>query len=164
MTENQRKIYHYLHKSASGTTIGEWQDKKFCFTLPVPLESKENVEIVLKNIDQIDHRKLIVFDGHLPWGGLPKNAKLVDRSSFMISTRKELVRKHGTEEDVGPSGISCPFLDSENKKVHMTIYRYKLLLPKSVSCVLRYDHKSLRPIYTFIEINEKGVTWRTSSY
>lgn len=164
MSEKERIVYHYLHESSSGVSTAEWQegDKKFFLSLPALEDGEQNY---LLEIDPRDRRTLIVFDGHIPWGGLPKNSKVVlsIESLGFIKTPTENVRRHKNAEECKPFAVHR-FTDCERKDIHLLLSRHFLLLPKSVSCVRKYDHKSLRPIYTFIEVDERGVTWRTSSY
>ena len=155
--ENKRKVYHYLHESASGVVDGEWKNGKFCFTLSeIPYELC---------IDPRDQRTIVVFDGHIPWGGLPKGDKVVYISTpIRIETNVQSLRKQNLTEEGSRLEFASAAYSGKGTYAYLDICRYALLLPKSVACVRKYDHKSLRPIYTLIEVNEKGVTWRTSSY
>ncbi len=166
MNENERKIYHYLHDSASGVTIGKLQNEKLIFCLPSLFSLPGATVLGEYNFyfDPREKRALIFFDGHLPWGGLPKNSKVTMWGKTIISTPIQSVRKDRIEEETGPSGKNCPFLvDQEKKTMSLWIERYLLYLPKSRSVVRKYRADSLSPIYVMIEVNEKGVTWRNSS-
>ena len=150
----QRKVYHYLHDGASGAVKAEWRDDRLVFVLP-------NQIVSTFDIDSRDQRTVVVFDEHIPWGGLPKNGKVFLKVTYGdIRVSAENMRKPNFHEEQPLCNI---YKNGKNEAI-LCIYRYFLLLPKSVSCVLRYDNHSLRPIYTFVEVNEKGVTWRTSSY
>lgn len=169
--ESKRKVYHYLHNSASGVAEGEWKNGKFCFSLPpisalpkttVNADSLENHELA---VDPRDQRTLIVFDGHIPWGGLPKSGDVVYIStSVTMGASIQSLRKQNHAEEEPRLKFASTAYSGKGAYAYLDIYRYAFLLPKSVSCIRRYDPRSLRPIYTFIEVNEKGVTWRTSSY
>lgn len=171
MSEEKRKIYHYLHNSASGCVEGEWKNGKLCFVLPlIPAFSKatvnaDSLEKYQIAVDPRDQRTLVVFDGHVPWGGLPKGGDFVNvLKSISIKTPVQSLRKQNHREEDSRLKFASAAYSGKGAYVYLDIYRYVFLLPKSVSCVRKYDSRSLRPIYTFIEINEKGVTWRTHSY
>lgn len=158
----RRKVYHYLHNMASDATEAVREGDLLVFKLPNPNWQKRDVEPEAEyklQIDERDQRTLVVFDGHIPWGGLPKNGTVVFEMRILeLCVSEENVRKPNSSEETALWNI-C-----DNGKATLSINRHFLLLPKSVACVRRYDNKSLRPIYTFVEVNEKGVTWRTSSY
>ena len=164
-----RKVYHYLHNIASGLTIGGFSsDKTFLVDLPLSKDNPNWFPFVL-DIDRRDKRTLVVFDGHIPYGGLSKGTSVVLTipAFAVLRTRFEYLRKKRPEEEnenyVWFTGDAF---------ANFAIDRYFLLVPKTTICIRRYDARSFRPIYTFIQVNEKevrkvqpkGVTWMNSSH
>lgn len=170
MSENERNVYHYLHESASGKVVAKWENwhinppkpESKILVLELPLTFRSTTKITYQlNVDPRDQRTLVVFDGHIPWGGLPKNGTVVlEIPTLELCVPEGNIRKPNPSEETALWNI----WDNGKNEATLSIDRYFILLPKSVSCVRRYDARSLRPIYTFIEVNEKGVTWRNSSY
>lgn len=167
----KRKVYHYLHNMASGSEDAVREGDFLIFLLPNPNWERKTEPFDGYNlrIDPRDRRTLVVFDGHIPCDGLPKQAKVV--LSFPLETLRVSegnVRQPRPEEE---QPLWHVFDDGKNQAT-ICINRYFLLLPKNrIACLRRYDNKSLRGIYTFIEITDKevviqpkGITWRTSSY
>ncbi|MEK7559756.1 MAG: hypothetical protein AAB522_00430 [Patescibacteria group bacterium] len=152
--KQDKRVYHYLHGEGFGSVAGEWlENKDFVFSI-------SDRSYCFHIVDPRDQRTLVVFDGHIPWGGLPRGASIVGViPGTFIRTQKEHVRKPMLWEEERLHAFNI-----KNNRVELFINRYLLLLPKSVACVRRYDSRSLRPIYTFIEVSEKGVIWRNSSY
>ena len=113
-------------------------------------------------IDPRDQRTLVVFEGRILCNGLPKNGSVILRIPLPdLKTPEVYVRKPRPEEE-GPLWY---VYDNSRNEATLRIYRYFLLLPRKSAFLVRYDNKSLRSIYTTMEINKKGVvTWRTSSY
>ena len=166
MEEKQtRSVWHYLHNSASGRVDAVINKNSVIFKLPnlntlscaIPCDAEYRLPIDLR-----EKRTLVVFDGRILCDGLPKNGSVVLQISLLdLRTPEVYVRKPRLEEE-GP--LWYVYDDGRNEAM-LRICRYFLLLPRSNACVVRYDNKSLRSIYTFIEINKKGVlTWRNSSY
>src|SRR3989344_8544556 len=169
-----RNVWHYLHNSASGRADATWVKDLLVFKLPNPdwVERKiaPEAEYGLQ-IDPRDKRTLVVFDGCIPWGGLPKAGTvnfsfLLERIAVPIAS----FRKYRLEEE--PHFNDSLLLENKDFKEYASIRikRHFLLLPKSIACVQLFDNKSLRPIFTFIEIKQQKtkkeevfVTWRTSS-
>lgn len=167
-----RKVYHYLHNCASGTTDAVRKNDLLVFSLPNPNWQERNVapeaEYCLQ-IDPRDQKTLVVFDGHIPAGGLSKNTevRLIIPRFMTLKTKHQYLRKPRLEEEFivhYPYNAGCGFFE-------LGIDRYFLLVPKVRICVRRYDNKSFRPIYTFVEITDKkvvihpnGIIWNTTSY
>jgi len=168
--DEKRKVYHYLHNSASGTTIANLLAPEvpiLVVNLPVVIPKlSKTIEIRYQlDIDSRDQRTLVVFDGHIPWGGIPKGGDVVFlRCMGKIEAPIQSIRKVNIAEEDSLLKFGGTAYSDMGACAYLGIFRYFLLLPKSVSCVRRYDNRSLRPIYTFIEVDEKGVTWRNSSY
>ena len=160
MSEEKRKVYHYLHNSASGATDAEWKTEKLIIKLPDLLGNERMWDIT---VDPRDQRTLVVFDGHIPWGGIPKGGDIVFSSYNIqsICTNVKNMRKPRFEEE---ARTECFSFQNGSEIAVLPIKRNFLLLPKSTACVRKYRADSLSPIYVMIEINEKGVTWRNSSY
>ena len=174
MNENERKVFHYLHNSASGTAIAKLDTNLFVpeisiFVVRLPLVTPElsnTIEIRYQlDVDSRDQRTFVIFDGHIPWGGLPKGGDVVfSKQIGKIEAPIQSIRKVNIVEEESLLKFGGTAYSGMGAYAYLDIFRYFLLLPKSVSCVRRYDNRSLRPIYTFIEVDEKGVTWRNSSY
>lgn len=165
------KVFHYLHNMASGSEDAERDGDFLVFNLPNPNWERKTepfAEYKLQ-IDPRDRRVLMIFDGHIPCDGLPKQGKVV--LSFPVLELKVFkgnVRRPRPEEE---QPLWHVFDDGWNKAT-LQIHRYFLLLPRNqVACLRRYDDRTLRGIYTFVEITDKeviiqpkGVYLRTSSY
>lgn len=154
-----RKVYHYFHNMSFGSTEVEEEEGGNLRFRPLVGIGMESYNLP---VDPRDKRTLVAFDGHIPWGGIPKSGSVVGLFKLpLLVTPIQSLRKHKEPEE---QRYDDYFLYLNATSVFLMINRYFLLLPKSVACVRKYDSKSFRPIYVFIEVNEKGVTWRTSSY
>jgi hypothetical protein len=113
-------------------------------------------------VDERDKRTLVAFDGHIPWGGLPKKGAVVyaeKLGTFEISAHHVRLRKE-YEELPPPMYV----FDNEQKLVQVCMDRYFLLLPQSRTVVRRYTPESLDPRYLIVEVDRGNVVWQTSSY
>ena len=183
MAETKR-VYHWLHENNQGSVDAKWESEFVFLEFELPNTIKDEVnkrleaeiglkkadlEYRLRSIDPRDQRTLVAFDGHIPWGGLPKGGDIVGVQTLeTIDVPKESIRKHRMHEE--PSSQISFYrpeiygVEMEKQRAEIHLKRYLLLLPKGIACVRKYRADSLSPIYVFIEVDEKGVTWRTSSY
>lgn len=152
------KIFHYLHESKIGVAETERR-------------SPTDIWVQLPDggrglkVHELDKRALIVFDGDLLFGGLPKNAKVV-LTEFRgpISCPEKSVRKgqpHASFEAI-------PAYDTRNGKTSVRLWRHFILLKSSTAIVRKYRNDSLSPVYVIIDVRQGKdghiVEWRTSSY
>lgn len=153
-----KTVHHYLHEQALGTTIAKRIDAStvICrlgdrgYRLPV---------------NERDQRTLVVFDGELLFGGLPRSATVIQSNPLhIISCPTEAVRKN-------PKYFceAFPKYHEIERRMAIWVNRNFLLLPSCTAIVRKFRNKSLSPIYVIIRVfvNEKGtrvVEWQTTSY
>lgn len=160
MSEN-KLIHHYLHNQAIGAVESTRDHDRW---LEIILPWGERIRNL--PVDIRDRRNAVIFEGNIPYGGLPKSATVVLLKQFEISAQTAKMRKdpdypYIAKPDYGicsPKGIAT-----------LTIKRYFMLLPSCSAIVVKYRSDSLSPIYVTINssFNKKGagvVEWRTSSY
>ena len=117
------------------------------------------------NVDERDQRALVVFDGEVLFGGLPKNTTIVHVESIgTIYCPAKQMRK----EMMFPY-FAFPKYYDEGAKVGIELQRYFILLPSCVAIVRKYRQKNLMPIYVLICVHngqdgKKIVEWQTTSY
>jgi hypothetical protein len=153
--------HHYLHEQAFGTTIAKREDAN---TVICGL-GKYDYSL---SINERDQRALIVFDGELLYGGLPKNAAVLDSFHLPDIYLPSAVMRKNPEYpcEAWPHYVRD---DDDDPETAICIYRHFLLLPSCTAIVRKFRNKSLSPIYTIIRtfVNEKGtraVEWQTTSY
>ena len=151
------KIYHFLHESAIGAVNGERiSSSQVLCVLPDGFRYRIYV-------DERDKRTLIVFDGELLYGGLPKNAKVIQ--SLPLDS---LLRRNNYVRNNPDYPCSMPAYDLGLEDVSIKIYRHFVLLPSCLAAVRKFRDANLSPIYVFITVvrGKKGpiVEWRTTSY
>ncbi len=153
-----KTVHHYLHEKAFGTTTAKRVDAN---TVVCRFGDKE-YRIPANERDQ---RTLVVFDGELLFGGLPRSATVVQSVSLgFISCPAEAMRKSPEYPCE-----ALPKYHKERKKTGIEIFRHFLFLPSCTAIMRKFRNKSLSPIYTIISVfvNEKGtivVEWQTTSY
>lgn len=151
--------WHYLHNTRQGKVPIDWVNVARA-TVDLPdLLGVEHVYVLER--DRRERRTLVVFDGHIPWGGLPKGSSVIfaDRLGEVTAAATP-VRQQRIEEE------ACVHRFSErNGRTYavLDLWRYFVLLPSSRALVRRYHSESLAPQYLFIEVKKGMVTWHTSS-
>ena len=120
---------------------------------------------VLLPIDVRDQRTLVIFDGFIVAGGLPRNhlvvvlEKILDLSvptgQFRISC--EL----GAET---PQVFDFENMEKGTRSISADHWRYFVLLPSCRAVVFRYRPKSLSPQGVVIEVSKGRVEFKTTSY
>lgn len=151
-------VHHYLHEQAFGTVVAERLDAN---TVSCILGGTE----YHLPVNERDQRTLVVFDGELLFGGLPRGATVIQSISLgRISCPSEAMRK----KPEYPCE-AAPKYHKEDKKTGIEIFRHFLLLLSSTTIVRKFRNKSLSPVYVVINIsvNNKGtkvVEWQTTSY
>lgn len=154
----ERRAYHFLYEQPHGCFIIKKQNNKQVF-VDIP------GIIGLLPIDFRDQRTLVIFDGFIVAGGLPKNhhviklEKLLDLSvptgQFRISC------------EVGadtPQVFDFENMETGTRSVSAEHWRYFLLLPSCRAVVFRYRPKSLSPQGVVIEVSKGRVEFKTTSY
>lgn len=151
-------VHHYLHEQAFGTTVAERIDVN---TVRCILGNSEyNL-----SVNERDQCTLVVFDGELLFGGLPRGATVIQSVSLdSIFCPTDAMRKNPEY----PCD-AVPKYHKEDKRTSIEIYRHFLLLLSSTTIVRKFRNKSLSPIYVIINVsvNRKGtrvVEWQTTSY
>ncbi len=155
------KIYHYRHEKSVGTLDVHRNDAK-SVSVSFPDELSGEYRIPL---DEREQRALVVFDGDLLFGALPKKATVVRSISLsQISCPSRSMRKT-------PVFLydAVPSYEKNGTRMQIHISRYFILLPVCTAVVRKYRDKSLSPIYVIIRVcvNNHGtrvVEWQTSSY
>lgn len=149
-------VWHYLHGQCHGRADAVREEDLLVFSLPNPKDASSPLAEYRLQIDPRDRRTLVVFDGHIPCNGLPGRAEVV--FSFPLPDLKIPVGnlKRSKLDEENP--VWHIFDDGKNQAT-LRIKRYFVLLPNgSFACVKRYDEKTFRTIYAFIEINDKHLT------
>jgi len=124
----------------------------------------EKVSIVVR-VDERDKRALVVFDGDIPRGGLPRSGTQVWQQNVkLLRCQKEHVRKQRPFELCHPHH---PRHDTQDG-ITVLLRRRVLLLPAGRTVLVRYRPDSLEPVYCFTEVmcNDHGhdVTFRNTDY
>lgn len=161
------KIYHYLHESATGSATGiveGWRPSSSPNVVVCPLW----VETYYLNVDEQEQGVLVVFDGEILFGGLPKNARVVRSDPFILSCPSKSVRNSPDYVFVaGPIYRSIRETIMKDK-TGVLVFRHFVLLPACTAVVRKYRNRSLSPVYVMIQVtkgkNGPVVEWRTTSY
>jgi hypothetical protein len=160
VVEMEKTVHHYLHEKIIGTVVASRIDAS-TIVCELPNEDKE----YFLPVDERDQRCLVVFDGDLLFGGLPRSA-IVVKSILLdkISCPADSMRKIPDY----PCEATIDY-HLEGKDAWIEIFRHFLLLPSSTAIVRKFRNKSLSPIFVTINVstNEKGtriVEWQTTSY
>ena len=142
---------------------------------PYSRDNSRTVRLVLPNLvseeeyvlpyDERDRRALVVFDGDMPWNGLPRNGAVVQRDLLgIVPVGTVHVRKRRTFEEEPPKNLSF----ADPSEAHLALQRWFLLLPGGAALVRRYRPESLAGQYALVEVMHRAagaiVTWRNSSY
>jgi hypothetical protein len=152
-------IFQYLHESAIDTQLMRRIDDKMVLC---HLGDGSTYHI---NVDVRDRRALVVFDGEVLFGGLPKNATIVHTESIgMIFCREKAMRK----ESACPCA-AYPKYQYEIGRIGVELSRYFILLPSCKAIVRKYRQKNLSPVYVIICVQDglngkKIVEWQTTSF
>lgn len=152
-------IFQYLHESAIDTQVVRRIDEK---TVSFRLEDGSVYRI---NVDVRDRRALVVFDGEILFGGLPKNASVVHAESLgAIFCREKAMRR-----ELACSCAAYPKYQYEIGRIGIELCRYFILLPSCKAIVRKYRQKNLAPVYVIICVRDglngkKIVEWQTTSF
>lgn len=155
----KRFAYHLLYEQAHGKArIQQINEIQTAVYLP---SSKVTLPIDYRN-----KNTLVVFDGFVLFGGLPKNTDIVYRSRLNdLSVNIKSVRgtKSFLEEEM--PDVYCEN-DSRTGKTEVFAkhWRYFLLLPTCRAVVFRYRPKSLSPQGVVIEVKDGRAEFKTTSY
>lgn len=160
----EKLLHHYLHNQAIGTVLCQRRDEQ---TLDCMLPDGETYQL---RVDSRQQANLVVFDGQLPFGALPKRAIVLELQNYtgrlhqQLSCRKEAMRKAPDY----PCVAAPQYVEVGDMEV-IDVWRYFILLPSCMAVVRKFRDDSLSPIYVVIDssYNQEGkgiVEWRTSSY
>ena len=155
------KIYHYRHEKSIGTMDADRINPKYV-SISFPDEVRKKCIVPL---DEREQRALIVFDGELLFGALPKKASVVNSFPLVQITCPSRSMRN-------PPVFSCTALPqyiANGPIMNLQISRHFILLPVCTAVVRKYRNKSLSPIYVIIRVfvNNHGtrvVEWQTTSY
>ena len=154
----ERRAHHLLYEQPHGCSIIRREnDKEVRVDIPG--------STVLLPIDVRDQRTLVIFDGFIVAGGLPRNhlvvvlEKILDLSvptgQFRISC--EL----GADT---PQVFDFENMEKGTRSISADHWRYFVLLPSCRAVVFRYRPKSLSPQGVVIEVSKGRVEFKTTSY
>ena len=150
------KAYHYLHESASGTSLIR-RINKANVLVKLPDEERD----YYLPIDHRDKRILVIFDGELLYGGLPKAAKVILREpkGYISAPASQF------QAGVGYQCIAMPDYSLNGLMAEVSIWRYFILIPSRTAVVRKYRAKNLSPVYVVITVRKDGdrVIWQTTS-
>lgn len=152
-----QKAHVFLHDSAITTaTVWSLEQGKFQVTL--------NDQHYQLEIDPRDRRVLVIFDGEILFGGLPKNATVLKEVDLPCLTERSCIMR------ALPEHHETAVPDYENCGEHtvLLIKRYFILLPSCRAIVRKYKMPGLRPAYVTIVVQNakhgKQVEWLPTSY
>lgn len=168
MDNNKMYAHHLLYEQAHGKALVE-RAKETDVIVHLPWDK------VVLPIDYRETRTLVVFDGFVLFGGLPRNSEILQ-----VTKLDDLV----SNADNCPKNLwndfvdSCYFFPDElystsdlrsgNEKGLLQViaehYRYFVLLPTCRAVVFRYRPKSLSPQGVVIEVSKGRVEFKTTSY
>src|SRR3989344_4166626 len=131
----ERRAHHLLYEQPHGCSIIRREnDKEVRVDIPG--------STVLLPIDVRDQRTLVIFDGFIVAGGLPRN--------HLVVVLEKVLDFENMEK--GTRSISADH------------WRYFVLLPSCRAVVFRYRPKSLSPQGVVIEVSKGRVEFKTTSY
>ena len=152
-------VHHYLHECATGVVRAKRiDDKTIKFTL-------DDGNMYAMSHDHRDRRALVVFDGELLFGGLPKNAQIICYESLGA-----IYRNHADiRKNVGYPCVALPKYQYDDDHTGIELFRYFILLPSCHAIVRKYRQRNLSPIYVTIRVfngknDNKVVEWLTTSF
>lgn len=109
-------------------------------------------------IDPCDKRTMVIFDGFLVVGCLPKNHRIIRQKVVKhLSVDRENFREP-SDYVVRPTYIEYP------ETVDVVLRRYFILLPSGTAVVFRYRPKSLSPQAVIINVENGIARFSTSTY
>lgn len=129
----------------------------------LPDLADEYVDYVLP-VDVRRTDTLVVFDGHIPWGGFAREKVLCSYDLGEISIESAYLRP-GKPYEEAPLYSLHPEVVRGKTIVYATLQlqRHFALLRQGVTVFRRYKAENLTPQYVLIDVNRGIVTWRTTS-
>ena len=132
------------------TFLREHQDK-VSLSLAFPITGHRYMPI---KYDERDQRALVIFDGEIPWCGLPKAAE-----QSMVQLSGELVCSSSHQRKPRECELPGPWRNNGDETL-VPIYRRALLLPAGKALILRYRDRSFAGCYSLVtvkRVNEEEV-------
>lgn len=159
-------VFHYLYEDAIGKSEAErTSDQEVRIELPYKLANR-NFEYLLP-VDIRDKRTLVVFDGDVLFGGIPRSGNVI-QTKFVDIFDVPIENVRMPKENEKKDHLAYSKSNKRDKIILMTIFRHFLLLPAGRAAVRRYRPKSLSPQYTLIDVKIQNgkpvVTWINSTY
>jgi hypothetical protein len=113
-------------------------------------------------MDPRDQRTMLVFDGDIPWQGLPKGAKVIHMKTSELPLNINHMRKDREFEEPRPESI-----EYKDGAPTLMLRRYVVLMRAGALLFRRYKPEGSAQ-YCLVDVTIDGprseVTWRTSSY
>lgn len=97
--------------------------------------------------DQRDRRTLVVFDGDIPWCGLPRAG-----SQQAMLCADTLTGSLGQQRKPKEYELPAPYAVPEKGTVELTLMRRHLLLPVGNALIMRYRQHSLVGWYSMVKV------------
>lgn len=142
----KESVFCYLYEDFPRMYPFERVDSKsVAITLPHPSNTYCNDYTI--PYDHRDQRSLIVFDGDIPWCGLPRagNEQIAFHADTLISPPHQQRKEKEYE-------LPAPYAIPENGPVELALMRRFILLPAGNALIMRYRQHSLAGWYAMVKI------------